>query len=714
MALDLGELVAKMRVDDSQVGAGLERGQGRLKKFGKAVGVGLGAAGAAAGGMLAAGISTSIEREAIGDKFAAQYPNPELAKRAGEAAGSLYANAWGENLEQANQYVQSVVTTIPNMDKASAETVAKMTERFAALGQTFDLDVGASATAAGIMVRNGLAKDGAEAADQLTVALRKVPTVMREDLIDAVSEYSPYIADLGLSGGQALAVFIQWGAEGKVGIDKAGDALKEFGIRAADGSEASMDAFKQLGLSGERMTRGIAAGGDAGARAFEKTVDALRKVEDPAKQAQLAIALFGTPLEDIGTQNIPAFLDGLEKAKTGLGETKGAADQMAAAVGDNSATKIEMAKRQFEGWTTSMASGVASMGTFGAAALGIGPSLIGMLGPMAMMTMAIQGMNLAFLASPITWIILGLVALAVGLVIAYKKVGWFRDFVNVAFRMIKNIAFAIGAWFSGPFVNFFGTTFRMIGNAGKAVGSWFAGPFVGFFRAMGHAVMSGIRGLGNGISATWRMIRNAFDTGARLIARASRLGFLGPIPAIIANWGKITGFFRELPGKIMSYLSSLPGRMRNAGVAIIRSLADGMSSMASDAVDRVRGIVGDIASLIPGSPVKRGPLRVLNNGRAGRNIVRMLADGIGAEADSVQRALGGALGLPATAQASLGATRGGYGAGVALSRSQTVRVEFAGSNDPWMTALRQSVRVVGKGNTQSALGQVSTPVAVMG
>ncbi len=235
--------------------------------------------------------------------------------------------------------------------------------------------------------------------------------------------------------------------------------------------------------------------------------------------------------------------------------------------------------------------------------------------------------------------------------------------------------------------------------------SWVAAHLVPVLKSQ---MVGSLRAAGLAISITIRAI-SLFVTAIQKIVGATKT----TVNAVKSGVSGIRSFWAALPGQIMSYLNSLPGKMYSAGVSMIRSLANGMASMASAAVDRVRSIVGEISSLIPGSPVKKGPLRALNNGRAGRNIIRMLMGGVDDEAGNLQRAFSRALGLPGGVAAGVGANRAGLGAQRG-AQAALVRLSFEGGSDPWMLALRKSVRVVGQGDSQAALGTNSVPVAAMG
>lgn len=63
------------------------------------------------------------------------------------------------------------------------------------------------------------------------------------------------------------------------------------------------------------------------------------------------------------------------------------------------------------------------------------------------MAAAQAALNAVMTANPIGLIVAGLVLLVGGLIMAYKKIGWFRDFVNAVWAGIKVAAKAVGDWF---------------------------------------------------------------------------------------------------------------------------------------------------------------------------------------------------------------------------------------------------------------------------
>src|SRR5690606_28075664 len=107
--------------------------------------------------------------------------------------------------------------------------------------------------------------------------------------------------------------------------DKAADAIKEFAIRAIDGSDTTKEGFKGIGLSASRMSGMIAKGGKSAREGLDITLDRLRKVKHPAKRAEYAVALFGTQAEDLGDA---LYAMDVDKASKDFGKFGGSADKM--------------------------------------------------------------------------------------------------------------------------------------------------------------------------------------------------------------------------------------------------------------------------------------------------------------------------------------------------------------------------------------------------
>lgn len=349
MALNLGELFGTIGLDASEWDRKLKGAQGSLKAFGVAGAALAATAAVAIGASLTKGITESLDIEKGTDMIQAQLGLTEAqAGTAGKAAGSLFAQNYGESMEEVRGAVAAVMSSVKGMRNASDADVEAMTGKMMNLSKVMGIDVARAAQVAGQMITSGIATDGAHAADLLTASLQKVPQNVREDILDAVDEYGPFMKNLGIVGEDAMGLLIKSSAKGMYGIDKTGDALKEFGIRATDMSKASGDAYTALGFDQEAMSARLLAGGDTAKVAFNDIIQGLTGMADPVAQSQAALALFGTPLEDLSVTEIPAFLNALDPMGDKLGSVAGAADQMGKDLNSNATAGFDGFKRQAE------------------------------------------------------------------------------------------------------------------------------------------------------------------------------------------------------------------------------------------------------------------------------------------------------------------------------------------------------------------------------
>src|SRR5690606_39059280 len=153
--------------------------------------------------------------------------------------------------------------------------------------------------------------NGEEGFDLLTKAFQKVPAAMRGELPEIINEYGTFFQYSGFDGSEAMGLLVAASEQGRWALDKTGDTLKEFGIRAPDGSKTTTEAYTSIGLNAQEMATDVASGGDAAQNAMRRTAEALLQIEDPSERSQQANALFGTPLEDMSTTELPQCLSAL-------------------------------------------------------------------------------------------------------------------------------------------------------------------------------------------------------------------------------------------------------------------------------------------------------------------------------------------------------------------------------------------------------------------
>lgn len=279
----------------------------------------------------------------------------ETAKRWATVAGEAYASNFGASVEENMASAEGALLAGLIDTSSSDRDVQDVIERLSTLQQILGEETPRIAQAAGQAIKTGLAGSATEALDLLAKGSQKGLNVS-DDLLDTVTEYGTQFRKLGLDGKSSLGLLAQMLAGGARSTDLAADALKEFSIRAVDGSKTTAEGFKLIGLDAKAMAEDVSRGGDDAAGALDRTFQALAGVTDPLTRQQAAVALFGTQAEDLG--DALAGID-LSKARQEFSDTAGTVDDAASSIADNNAAKVEEAKRAIETAMADVGAGLA-------------------------------------------------------------------------------------------------------------------------------------------------------------------------------------------------------------------------------------------------------------------------------------------------------------------------------------------------------------------
>lgn len=335
---EIGEPVAQ-----ASARAGDEGGETLLSGMKAKLAAGALAVGAAAGALLVKGLETSIERQKATGKLKAQLDlSAKDAQRAGEAAGRLYGNTVTESVDEAAAAVRATMSAGLAPPKATTKQLAEISTKVQDLNTLFEVDLGQAANAAGQAVKSGLVKTSTEALDVMYRGFQ-IMGPRADDLADTFNEYSTIFRSLGLDMKTVTGLFSQGMQAGARDTDVLADAFKEFQIRTTDGSKASAEAFKLLGMNAEQSTAMFAKGGKGAADGLQLVLDKLRNMKDPVARNAAAVGLFGTKAEDLG---LALFKLDPSKAVKDLGAVGGAAKRAGDDLRDNAGAKFESFKRQ--------------------------------------------------------------------------------------------------------------------------------------------------------------------------------------------------------------------------------------------------------------------------------------------------------------------------------------------------------------------------------
>jgi hypothetical protein len=137
----------------------------------------------------------------------------------------------------------------------------------------------------------------------------------------------------------------------------------------------------------------------------------------------------------------------------------------------------------------------------------------------AIATAAQWAQNAAFLASPITWIILAIIALVAVIYLVATRTKFFQTVWNAVWGFMKSV----GAWFAGPFAAFFVNMWaRIVASLNRARSQFMSG-------------VNAVKGFLSGLANTATSIANR----------------------IVAGFNRVISFFRAAPGRIRGALSNM-------------------------------------------------------------------------------------------------------------------------------------------------------------
>ena len=225
-------------------------------------------------------------------------------------------------------------------------------------------------------------------------------------------------------------------------------------LRGAEGgSKAAVKAFGDLGISAESLKN-------------MKTEDAVLAVSDAFQQlpagadkAAIAQQLFGRqaqallPLLNLGSKGLEEQMKVMEKhglvmddagVKKGLElakaqrELKTTTDGLKVSIGSALVPVLVTAAQAIMPLIQAFTWGLQNIPGFNYLVLALTAGLAGLLiASTVASAFSALGISITIALGPVGLIIIAIAALAAGLVIAYKKVGWFRDAVNAAFNAVK-------------------------------------------------------------------------------------------------------------------------------------------------------------------------------------------------------------------------------------------------------------------------------------
>jgi TP901 family phage tail tape measure protein len=478
---------------------------------------------AGAGAVLTGATTQAVALEGALNKYIASTGGSiEETEKFEEVLTNIFSKGLGESMEDVADKMGIVTSLLGDLPTDQLESI---TEKSLRLQQVYDMDFQENIRGLDAMMNQfGLTAD--EALELINQGAQQGLN-QNKDWTDQIAEYAVHWADLGFTAEDMLSKLIAGSQDGAFQIDYLNDAMKEFGIKVLEDDEKVSGAFTTLGLNAEELKKAFAEGGDAGREAFSQVAEALDGVDDPLKQNELGVTLFGTKFEDLGSTAILAMGSAetsVDKLGDSLAKTSEIMDSGTGASFESLKRDVQLLgaelgevllpiiqpivdglRGMIQGFSDMSPTAQKVVVAILAIVTALGPAIL-IIGKIitavgTIMTIvpklvtlfntvktAMLGLNAVMAANPIGVIIVAVTALIAIFVTLYNKCDWFRNGVNAIWDAIKTAFFAawdaITNFFTVTIPNVFNTVIDFVKNNWQSLLLLIVNPFAGAFKLL--------------------------------------------------------------------------------------------------------------------------------------------------------------------------------------------------------------------------------------
>ncbi|MGW0774554.1 phage tail protein [Streptomyces sp. NPDC002835] len=687
MALNIGELVASLRADDSGFRRGLSNAERTLAGFtrdatgqlrdmhGRFVSQS-NAMGRALGGALSRGATAAVDvlkrigPAAAGIGVGVPVAAALTAALGGLAAGAVAAGIAVKAFSLAAGPQMEAVKNVAQLAAAAEEAAAEGGEKAAAAQKAYTDALGKlpPATQATAKAFVGLKSDYQAWSDGLSSTTMPVFTKGIEILRSLLPTLTPFVKAAAAALGDMLD---------RVAVGVKSAKFKEW---AADMAAASGTALKNFITVIGNLGKGFMG-------LMQAFLPASAGVTGGLVSMSAAFADWGTSLK--GSEGFAQFIDLAKEGGQLIASLAKAAVKLVVALGPLIGISAQIALAFAEivngiptpvlaGLAAAIATAVVAMKLWAAA-----QALVALRN--RIWTTTQWQLNASMLANPVFLVIAAIVALVAIVVIAYQKSETFRDIVQAVWTTLKT-------WIKTA-VDAIAATIGWFADLPDKISGWFQDAKDWAIRKMAEMVvwLTGLPG------RVWSAISGL---GSKLSEAASK-GFQKFRDAAARKVAGFVAWVRDMPGRITRAIGNMGSLLYNKGRDIVLGLWNGIKGMGGWLRDTLMGWARD---LIPGPIAKAlgisSPSRVMAK-QVGRWIPAGVVDGIQAGSPAVDKAMSNLATTPTpAAMGSASAGRDGR------QKPIQIRIDSAGSrlDDLLVTTLRRSIRI-GGGNVQLYLGQ---------
>ncbi|MFJ4787558.1 phage tail tape measure protein [Streptomyces sp. NPDC088794] len=583
-AQNMRKMISLMPPKLQELAHGLEKGSLTSNQFSKAIG------------------KMPADQQVLGAQFKTLFKNShgfadELKK--GGPAAQTYTEAMRKMLGGAIGLNTSLQLTGENTESYN-ERVKKVRESYK--HATKDVE-GWDATQKLFNVRLAKAKQAVSVL-AIQIGTKLIPVVTR--VVDWFSRHQKVAVALASVIGGVLALsVVAYAAKLTMAVVKPIGSLAKLGVAGVKAGGRVVQGFRSAQVAGSAFSGRAGTFGGALRKMWNGSINGAKAAGRAMKSAGSAAASFGrTAARSIGNAGKAAWTGTINGAKA-AGRAMKSAGSAAATFGRNAARAAGRAgKSAWTGFVTGVKGAGRAMRSAGSAALtlarNVGRATLAaarsaiawtiqktklIASAIATRSAAVAQwiLNTAMNANPIMLIVLAIAALVGGLILAYNKIGWFRDFCNGAFKAISDaigwvVNFVKANWpmllglLTGPI----GIAVAYITTHWKKISKGFSDAYHSTVN-VGRSLISWITGLpGRAKSALSSLAGRVAATALDAWARFKIASVKKALEAI--------AWVRSLPGRARKALGNLGSLLVSAGRDMIRGLLSGLKSIGVSSV----------------------------------------------------------------------------------------------------------------------------------
>lgn len=205
-------------------------------------------------------------------------------------------------------------------------------------------------------------------------------------------------------------------------------------------------------------------------------------------------------------------------------------------------------------------------------------------------TIAQRILNSTMLMSPITWWIVGIVALIAILVVMYKKFDWFRDFVDTVFKGIKIAIEAVINWVKDNWPLLLAILLGPFGLLVFGIAKYWD-EIIEFVKGIPGKIAAAGSAIWSWITDKWSAMRTAIDEKIlQLVIWAAQLP--GKIKTAASGiWSWITDKWNDMRNGVstkvsefITFVAGLPGRIKNAAFGMWDGIGNSFKGMLNNII----------------------------------------------------------------------------------------------------------------------------------